>query len=75
MIRIEAGHYRDSFCNTVYEVKRYRLPLGTKTEMGWEFTISKFGINKMGFGTKEDAARRARVAHPYTGERRCLSIS
>jgi len=59
MIRVSAGHYRDSFCRKVYEVERYSLPLGTKTEKGWSFTVE--GVTKTGFSSKEQAAQQARV--------------
>jgi len=62
MLRVSAGHYRDSFCNTVYEVKRYSFPAGTKMQRGWSFGIDKFGMTKLGFTGKEEAAQRARVA-------------
>jgi hypothetical protein len=62
MLKVSAGHYRDSFAKAVYEVKRYSVPLGTRMESGWKFMIPKFGICKTAFPTKNVAASQARVA-------------
>lgn len=67
MLRCAPGHYRDSFCRIVYDVRRARLLAATKTITGWEYLIRHgetiVGINGGNlYATKEDAARAARSA-------------
>ena len=60
MIKVSAGHYRDSFCRVTYDVKKTSLPWAGRPTV-WMFVIPKTGFEDGSWPTKAEAARRARV--------------
>jgi hypothetical protein len=63
MLRVSAGHYRDSFCRVTYDVKKVTIPWD-RHAAAWSFTIINTGFENGSWRTKTEAAQKARV-HIY----------